>query len=510
MGLWGGALHPLPGEGLGFFAVVGGVLGAVGEEFVGDGVRDGDLGKLADGEGGGDVDGAVDVWGVPGAAGDAGGVHKHAQRAADGGLADFVGDAAEDHGEFVGAAFAGGVVDLVGHFGGEGAFFFGVGEDAGAFEAVVADEVAEFGVVVFRLAGEAADEGGAEAEAGDGGAHVVDEAADVGAVGHAALLGEDVVGDVLEGDVDVFDDFVAGGEGVDEFSAPVGGVGVEDADPEVAGDGVEFAQEAGEGFAAGGVDTAGFGGAVGPFVHAVVGGVLGDEVEFFHSGGDEGAGFAEDVGLGAAAVAAADAGDGAVGAGVVAAFGDFEVGGVRGGEEVAGVAVVGEVGGDGGGVGFFGAAGEEVFGDGGDAADEVDADEAVDFREAGDEVAGVALGEAAGDEEFLVGGDGALLPGAAGGDDGVDGFLLGGVDEGAGVDDEEVGLLGGGAGVAGGEEVAKHDFGVDEVFGAAEGDDCDVGHAGVGTGVAWCGRRGLCGGAPVGGAGALGWWGDGG
>ena len=53
-------------------------------------------------------------------------------------------------------------------------------------------------------------------------------------------------------------------------------------------------------------------------------------------------------------------------------------------------------------------------------------------------------------------------------EDGVDGLLLGGVDEGAGVDDEDFGVFGAlGEAGAGAVEQAHHDFGVDEVFGAA-------------------------------------------
>ena len=77
----------------------------------------------------------------------------------------------------------------------------------------------------------------------------------------------------------------------------------------------------------------------------------------------------------------------------------------------------------------------------------------------------VALDEAAGDDE-LFGRAGGFVAGHF--EDGVDGFLLGGVDEGAGVDDEDLGLLRmGGEARAGAVEQAHHDLGVDEVFGAA-------------------------------------------
>ncbi len=70
-------------------------------------------------------------------------------------------------------------------------------------------------------------------------------------------------------------------------------------------------------------------------------------------------------------------------------------------------------------------------------------------------------------------------------EDGVDGFLLRGVDEGAGIDDEDIGFVGIGGDVhaaAGG--VAEHDLGIDEVLGAAEGDHADLHGRAVGLG-AW-------------------------
>ena len=100
----------------------------------------------------------------------------------------------------------------------------------------------------------------------------------------------------------------------------------------------------------------------------------------------------------------------------------------------------------------------------------------------------VALDEAAGDDEAL-GFAAVLLLVLDHLEDGVDGLLLGGVDEAAGVDDDDLGVFG-----AGGElgaavvEHAHHDLGVDEVFGAAEGDEAYFragwrGVAGRGVGV---------------------------
>jgi len=87
----------------------------------------------------------------------------------------------------------------------------------------------------------------------------------------------------------------------------------------------------------------------------------------------------------------------------------------------------------------------------------------------------VALDEAAGDDDatrFAA----VLLLVLDHLEDGVDGLLLGGVDEAAGVDDDDLGVFG-----ARGElgsvvvEETHHDLGVDEVFGAAERDEAYLG-----------------------------------
>ena len=374
-------------------------------------------------------------------------------------------------------------------------------EDAAAFELEGLDEVGEFVVVGVGFVGEAGDEGGADGDVGDAGPHAVEEVADVGAVGLPIHDVQHVVGDVLEGDVDVFGDLLAGGDGLDEFVGPMGGVGVEEADPEFAFDRVEFAEEGGEGFAAGGVDAGGGFGSLAaalPAVHAEVGGVLGDEVEFLHAGFDEGACFADDGLLGTGAVLAADFRDDAERAGVVAAFRDLHVGHVTRGESEAGGGVVGDedrllcdrIEGV-----FAEGAVEDLADDGGDLGDLVEADEGVDFGEETGEVFLKALGEAAGDEDLLLLTGGVCLSGVDGVDDGGDGLVLGDVDEGAGVDDEDVGevrfrghdhafLL----------EVADHDFGIDEILGAAEGDETDLGghdlSAGIGIRSAEMGEEG--------------------
>ncbi len=103
------------------------------------------------------------------------------------------------------------------------------------------------------------------------------------------------------------------------------------------------------------------------------------------------------------------------------------------------------------------------------------ADYGVDFGDVLLNFVAVALDEAAGYDDAL-GFAAVLLLVLDHLEDGVDGLLLGGVDEAAGVDDDDLGVFG-----AGGElgsvvvEQAHHDLGVDEVFGAAEGDETYLG-----------------------------------
>ena len=122
-----------------------------------------------------------------------------------------------------------------------------------------------------------------------------------------------------------------------------------------------------------------------------------------------------------------------------------------------------------GGVGLISGGGEA--GGGEDGFELAGADDGVDFGDVFTDLVAVPLDEAAGDDEFL----GAATVGDLVLDhleDGVDGLLLGGVDEGAGVHDEDVGVFGGrgelGTVVM---QEAHHDFGVDEVFGTAKGDE---------------------------------------
>jgi len=99
----------------------------------------------------------------------------------------------------------------------------------------------------------------------------------------------------------------------------------------------------------------------------------------------------------------------------------------------------------------------------------------IDFWDVLPDLIAVALDEASGDDDAL-GLSAVLLFVLDHLEDGVDGLLLCGVDEAAGVDDDDFGVFGTGCKL--GSVVVKqahHDLGVDEIFGAAEGDEAYFG-----------------------------------
>ena len=152
------------------------------------------------------------------------------------GFADLAGDALlELHGLFVTGGFDL-LRELAFHFGGARAFLLRVAKDAEPLKAGAADEVEEVLEFLLGLAGEADDEGGSDRDAGDAGTDAGEEGLDVLGAGLAAHELEHAGMDVLEGDVDVAADVAGGGDGGDEFVAPMRGVGVEEAEPEFAVD----------------------------------------------------------------------------------------------------------------------------------------------------------------------------------------------------------------------------------------------------------------------------------
>ena len=175
------------------------------------------------------------------------------------------------------------------------------------------DKIVKLLEVGFGFAGKADDEAGAQRDAGNGGAHPLEEFQEGVAVGAALHAGQDVAAGMLQRHVDVFGQAFVGGEGFEHFLRYAIWIGVEKAHPEQVFDLGEAFEELREAVAQ--VE-----------VFAVGGCVLADQGDFASAGGGEIFRFADDGFESAAAEFAAKLRDDAEGAGVIAAFGDFDVG----------------------------------------------------------------------------------------------------------------------------------------------------------------------------------------
>ena len=134
-------------------------------------------------------------------------------------------------------------------------------------------------------------------------------------------------------------------------------------------------------------------------VDAVAGGVLGDEDQLFGAVCHQAFALLLDALHGSAAVAAPDEGDGAVGAAVVAALGDFYIGEVAGGGELP-VAAQGHAGLVREGL-HIGVLLHHLGEEGGDVPVGADAQDGVGLGELCVHLLLVALGQAAGDDQLF-------------------------------------------------------------------------------------------------------------
>ena len=130
---------------------------------------------------------------------------------------------------------------------------------------------------------------------------------------------------------------------------------------------------------------------------------------------------------------------------------------------------------------LFGITFEGFAHDTGDVGDLVETDEGVDFGKKAGKVFLEPLREATCDDDFLLFTRRVFLTGVDCLDDGADGLVLGDIDEGTGVDDQGIGEFGiGHKGHAFFLKVTEHDFRIDEVLGAAKGNESNLGRHGDG------------------------------
>ena len=188
-------------------------------------------------------------------------------------------------------------------------------------------------------------------------------------------------------------------------------------------------------------------------------------------------------------------GNDAEGARVVATLGDFHIGKVFGGQTPAGRVEVGDVDGEMVGDQILrrgtGGASQDATDHGSNLLELVQTDEGIDFREFTGKFRREPLGHASGDDETLIGSTAVQSAIPVGFENGGNAFRFGGINESTGIDDEDVGLGGiRGQIDAGRPEVAQHDFRVDEVFGATQGNQADFGSHEGKEGAPWRQRAG--------------------
>ena len=218
----------------------------------------------------------------------------------------------------------------------------------------------------------------------------------------------------------------------------------------------------------------------GPAIHAEVGGVLRNQEKLFDSLRNELFGFATNRLDRAASVFSPHLGNDAEGAGVVTPLGDLDVGEVLRSEAPTGSVEVGDVNGEMIGDKVFRrrprSSSEDTPDDWGNFLELVEADEGVDFAEFPGQLGGEALGHTTGNNEALIGAATVEAAVAMSFEDGGDAFGFCGIDEGAGVDDQDVRVGGVGRKIDSCRaEVSKHDFGIDEIFRTTERDETDFG-----------------------------------
>src|SRR5208337_1823928 len=168
------------------------------------------------------------------------------------------------------AGLDGALVELAFEREGGGAFFVGVAEYAQPVESCLLDELLQEFKVAERFSREADDETGAEGDAGNGGANLL-QCLQENIRTRPALHRLEYSGRcVLKRDVEVFADVFVAGDGVEELAGDAVGVGVEEAEPAESVDAGECVEERGEAV----LDAK---------IFAVACGVLADESDFLNA-----------------------------------------------------------------------------------------------------------------------------------------------------------------------------------------------------------------------------------
>ena len=201
----------------------------------------------------------------------------------------------------------------MGHGGCRCALLGGEGEHAHPLNAGLLQKIAQLLKFRLPLAGQTGNQAGAQHQTGDALPQGLKKAPDLPAGAPAVHGLQDAVVDMLDGDIQIFDDLVIGGDLVNQLVVKLVGVQVVETDP-------LYPLDFGQLTAQGGKTP------LAVQVGAVAGDVLGDDDQFLHPVGGQIVCLLQYILHAPGAVTAPDIGDGTEGAEIVAALRDSEIG----------------------------------------------------------------------------------------------------------------------------------------------------------------------------------------
>ena len=344
------------------------------------------------------------------------------------------------------------------------AFFGRVGEDSHVIELRFLDEGPQFLKSGFGFAGKTHDEIGSDGDAGADGSELRKQFRKARAAATPCHFFQHFLIRVLQGHVQVLGAIFGFRDGVHDAFGKAIGIGVVDAEPAQAFD---FAQGADEFFERIGIAK----------IPAVIRGVLGHQADFENALGHEIFRLGDDAFDAATALAAPQFRNDTEGAGMVAAFADLKIGrGFGRGEQPRAVLVI-EIVGVLLGLENLVSSADDL----GDLLDIAGTQAGVYFGNIGEQFIAVAFHQAARHDELFAG------PGFLhfrSFENGVNTFLLCGINESAGVHHQDIGLVHlVGDHIALEPQMSQHDLAIHKVLGTSQGHESHGGGQGVHAGL---------------------------
>ena len=214
--------------------------------------------------------------------------------------------------QHIGALICGVLIAAVGHFAGGSTFFGGIGENACTFDFSLPKELTKLLKFCLALAGVTDNKAGADNKTGDAFPELFEKLSIALAAAAAVHAAEHFGVDMLDGDIQIFDNFGVGCNLVNKLIVYLVGVEIVETEPLYALNVAELPAKLGKA-------------ALAVKVSAIAGQILSDKDKLFNADFGQRGGLGDDVLHRAGTEGAPDIGDGAVVAAIVAAFRNFYV-----------------------------------------------------------------------------------------------------------------------------------------------------------------------------------------